>query len=71
VENEPAYTTIGLRLGYSIGGFDVDAHVDNLTNKAYRIYGADNSLTAAFVYSIFAPPRTYGVAIEYKFGTPR
>jgi iron complex outermembrane recepter protein len=71
VEHEPAYTLANARVGYSIGALDIDAYVNNIADKAYRIYGADNSLTALFVYSAYARPRTYGVSLDYKFGRSR
>jgi iron complex outermembrane receptor protein len=71
VEHEPGYTVLNARLGYSVGSFDIETFVTNLTNREYRVYGADNSLTAGFVYSIFAPPRMFGVNVSYKSGGTR
>jgi iron complex outermembrane receptor protein len=68
-EHEPGYMTAGANIGYAVNGFELSIYGANLTDRMYRTYTVDNSLTAGFAYSNYAPPRTWGLSVEYKFGS--
>ena len=68
VENERSRVLVNLRAGYDVNQWSFDLYGNNVTNRAYRAYATDNSLTAGFVYSDYAAPRVIGVEVQYKFG---
>jgi iron complex outermembrane receptor protein len=67
-DHEQGYTVVNAQLGYAIGAFDISGYVNNIANKEYRIYAADNALVAGFDTATFARPRTFGINVGYKFG---
>jgi iron complex outermembrane receptor protein len=65
---ETAHTTADLRVDYSSPGehWTVAAFVHNVTNVYYRVWGLDVS-ALSYEASIYAPPRTYGMTIGWKY----
>jgi iron complex outermembrane receptor protein len=70
VEQEDAYSVANARIGYAAnsGRWAVAAFVDNLTDKAYRVYAFDSSWYAGLVAAVYGKPRTYGVTATWRFG---
>jgi len=67
VEKEAGYAVANIAIGYEIGKITIQGFVNNLTDKQYRVYATDLSLTSGTVYSVYARPRTVGASIEYRF----
>ena len=47
---------------------DFSVFVNNLFNKAYRVYAFDGSLYWGDTLGVYAKPRTWGVSMKYNFG---
>ncbi len=68
VSAEDSYTVYNARIGYQVSdNFSVAAYVKNLTDEDYRVYTFDFSGPAGFNQQMFAPPRWYGVNLNYSF----
>ncbi len=68
VSEEDSYTVYNARIGYQVtDNFSVAAYVKNLTDEEYRVYTFDFSGPAGFNQQFFAPPRWYGVNLNYSF----
>ena len=69
VEQEAAYSVSNARIGFSPKGTNLDlaVFVNNVFNKAYRIYAYDGSLYFGSTEGIFGKPRTWGVNARYRF----
>ncbi|MFM5894081.1 MAG: TonB-dependent receptor [Novosphingobium sp.] len=70
VEREKGYAVANGRIGFTTGDkkIDVAVFVNNLFNKAYRVYAFDGSLYWGDVLGVYAKPRTWGVSVKYNFG---
>lgn len=70
VENEPAYHVENARIGFTPKGSNLDlaVFVNNLFNRAYRIYAFDGSQFWGDALGVYAKPRTWGVTASYHFG---
>ncbi len=68
VSAEDSYTVYNARIGYQVSdNLTVAAYVKNLTDEDYRVYTFDFSGPAGFNQQMFAPPRWYGVNVNYSF----
>jgi iron complex outermembrane receptor protein len=69
VEQEPGYHVENARIGFTPKDSTVDIafYVNNIFNRAYRIYAYDGSLYSGATQSDYARPRTWGVNVRYKF----
>ncbi|MFM5883953.1 MAG: TonB-dependent receptor [Novosphingobium sp.] len=70
VEREKGYAVANARLGFTTADdkIDVALFVNNLFEKAYRVYAFDGSLYWGDVLGVYAKPRTWGVSLRYNFG---
>ena len=70
VERESAYALGNVRVGYEPASraWEVAAFIDNVTNKAYRVYAFDSSLFAGVVAGVYGKPRTWGITGTVRFG---
>lgn len=69
IAREDAYTVWNARASYRFGSalnWEVSAWVQNLTDEEYRLYTFDFSGPGAFNQQFFAPPRWYGVTLDYQ-----
>ncbi|WP_019053850.1 TonB-dependent receptor [Sphingobium xenophagum] len=62
------YATVDLRLDYASPDdkWTIAAFVRNVTNNAHEIFGLDVS-SLGYAASVYAPPRTYGVTLGWKY----
>jgi iron complex outermembrane receptor protein len=69
VEQEASYHVENARIGFTPKGSPVDLafYVNNIFNRAYRIYAYDGSLYSGATQSDFARPRTWGINVRYHF----
>jgi iron complex outermembrane receptor protein len=69
VEQESAYHVENARIGFTPKNSPVDlaVYVNNIFNRAYRIYAYDGSLYSGATQSVFARPRTWGINVRYHF----
>jgi len=67
-EREPGRITTNLTLGWTAasGRVSTELFVRNLTDRLYRRYALDIS-SVGFVQQVFAPPRTAGLSISFKY----
>lgn len=70
VEREPSYHLENVRIGFTPAGGKVDLalFVNNLFNRAYRVYAFDGSLYWGDSLGVYAKPRTWGITATYRFG---
>lgn len=70
VEREPAYHVENVRIGFAPGDgrVDVALFVNNLFNRAYRVYAFDGSLFWGDTLGVYAKPRTWGISLRYNYG---
>lgn len=70
VEREPAYHVENARIGFTPEGGKVDfaVYVNNLFNRAYRVYAFDGSTYWGDALGVYAKPRTWAVTATYRFG---
>ncbi len=70
VEREGAYHVENARIGFASADkrWEVSAFVNNVFNRAYRVYAFDSSLFAGLVAGVYAKPRTWGVTARMRFG---
>ena len=70
VEQEPAYHIENARIGFTPAGGRVDLafYVNNVFNRAYRVYAFDGSTYWGDALGVYAKPRTWGVTATYRFG---
>ena len=70
VEQEGAYHTENARIGFSPAGGNIDlaVFVNNIANRAYRVYAFDGSTYWGDALGVYAKPRTWGVTATYRFG---
>jgi iron complex outermembrane receptor protein len=69
IAREDAYTVWNARAAYAFGSalnWEVSAWVKNLTDEEYRLYTFDFSGPGAFNQQFLAPPRWYGVTLNYQ-----
>jgi len=69
VEEEPAYHVENARIGFTPKGSNVDLafYVNNIFNRAYRIYAYDGVYYSGATQSVYNRPRTWGVNVRYHF----
>ena len=69
VEQENAYHVENARIGFTPAGtkLDLAVFVNNIFQRAYRIYAFDGSLYWGDSLGVYAKPRTWGVSANYKF----
>ena len=69
VEQEPGYHVENARISFSPKDSNVDVafYVNNVFNRAYRIYAYDGSLFFGSTEGIYGKPRTWGVNVRYHF----
>jgi iron complex outermembrane receptor protein len=70
VEREGGYGVANGRLGFTTADEKVDValFVNNLFNRAYRVYAFDGSLYWGDTLGVYAKPRTWGLTVRYNFG---
>jgi iron complex outermembrane receptor protein len=70
VERERGYGVANGRIGFTTANEKVDValFVNNLFNKAYRVYAFDGSLYWGDTLGVYAKPRTWGLTVRYNFG---
>jgi iron complex outermembrane receptor protein len=70
VEREGAYAVAGARIGYKPAGghWEFDTFVHNMFERAYRQYAFDASQFSGVALGVYAPPRTWGLSVSYRFG---
>ena len=70
VEQERAYHVENARIGFTPAGgkLDLAFFVNNLFNRAYRVYAFDGSTYWGDVLGVYAKPRTWGINATYHFG---
>lgn len=70
VEKEPAYHVENARIGFTPAGGKVDfaVYVNNLFNRAYRVYAFDGSTYWGDALGVYAKPRTWAITATYRFG---
>lgn len=70
VEREKGYAVANGRIGFTTADkkIDLSVFVNNLFNKAYRVYAFDGSLYWGDTLGVYAKPRTWGVSLRYNFG---
>ena len=66
--NERAMARVNARAGMFLGRVEASVFVNNLFNKAYRVYAFDGSLYWGDTLGVYAKPRTWGVSMKYNFG---
>ncbi len=68
VSFEPSYSVWNATLGYRTNDdrIGVSLYCKNFTNEQYRLYNLDLGLLG-FIEQVFAPPRTYGVSVTYRW----
>lgn len=69
IARESGYTVWNARAAYAFGSdlsWELSAWVKNLTDEEYRRYTFDFSGPGAFNQQFFAPPRWYGVTLNYQ-----
>ena len=69
VEQEAAYHVENARIGFTPKDSNVDLafYVNNIFERAYRIYAYDGSLYSGATQSDYARPRTWGINVRYHF----
>ena len=69
VEREGGYAVANSRIGFTTANEKVDValFVNNLFNKAYRVYAFDGSLYWGDTLGVYAKPRTWGFSVRYNF----
>jgi len=69
VEQEPGYHTENARISFSPkdSNLDLAVYVNNVFNRAYRIYAYDGSQFFGSTEGIYGKPRTWGVTARYHF----
>ena len=70
VEQEAAYHVENARISFTPAGDRVDLalFVNNLFNRAYRVYAFDGTAYEGAVAGVYAKPRTWGVTATVHFG---
>ena len=70
VEQEGAYHVENARIGFTPAGGKIDLafFVNNVFNRAYRVYAFDGSTYWGDVLGVYAKPRTWGINATYHFG---
>jgi iron complex outermembrane receptor protein len=69
VEQEPAYHVENARIGFTPkdSNLDLAFYVNNIFNRAYRIYAYDGVYYSGATQSVYNRPRTWGVNVRYHF----
>ena len=66
--DEDSYSVSNARISYAANaGWEIQGWVKNFTDEEYRMYHLDLGFLG-FNQEVWAPPRTYGVTVNYKFG---
>jgi len=70
VEREPSYHVENIRIGFTPKGGNVDLSffINNIANRAYRVYAFDGSLYWGDSLGVYARPRTWGISARWRFG---
>lgn len=70
VEQEPAYHVENARIGFTPKGGNIDLafYVNNVFNRAYRVYAFDGSTYWGDALGVYAKPRAWGITATYRFG---
>ena len=70
VEREKGYAVANARIGFTTADEKIDLalFVNNLFERAYRVYAFDGSLYWGDTLGVYAKPRTWGVSATYHFG---
>jgi iron complex outermembrane receptor protein len=71
VERERPYNVENARIGFTPAGGKIDLafFVNNIFQRAYRVYAFDGSLFWGDALGVYAKPRTWGVSATYRFGS--
>jgi len=68
VSKEDSYTVFNARIGYKVSdNLTLAAYVKNLADEEYRVYTFDFTGPAGFNQQFYAPPRWWGVNVNYSF----
>jgi iron complex outermembrane receptor protein len=67
---EHSYIVTNARVAYTSGSgrWEYAAFCKNLTDRWYRVYNLDLSGFLGIDQSVFAPPRTFGASVLYRWG---
>lgn len=70
VEREPAYHVENARIGFTPknSNLDLALFVNNMFDRAYRVYALDASLYWGTAAQVYAKPRTWGINARWHFG---
>ena len=70
VEREAGYHVENVRIGFTPKDSKVDlaAFVNNMFNRAYRVYAFDGSQYWGDSLGVYAKPRTWGISATVHFG---
>lgn len=63
----PAQQDLNMRLGWLIGGWNVSAFVNNLTDEHYELNVNNQALQGTILQATAVRPRTYGVTLQVHF----
>lgn len=66
IDLEKSHLMGNARVSYSLGKFTLTAFVNNVTDKRFRVYDLDNSLSLGSAQATFARPRWAGVTFGWK-----
>ncbi|WJT01018.1 TonB-dependent receptor [Novosphingobium humi] len=66
IDLEKSHVMGNARIGYTLGHWSITAFVNNVTNKRFRVYDLDNSLSLGSAQATFARPRWMGVTFGWK-----
>ena len=68
ISKEDSYTVFNARIGYKVSdNLTLAAYVKNLADEEYRVYTFDFTGPAGFNQQFYAPPRWWGVNVNYSF----
>jgi iron complex outermembrane receptor protein len=66
VDREHAYWVGNARVSYRFNTIEIAAFVNNVTDKAYRIYNLDNTSVIGATQQVYARPRWVGASLTYR-----
>lgn len=66
IDLEKSHVVGNLHVGYTYGKWSLTYFVNNITDKQYRVYDLDNSLSVGSAQATFAKPRWMGVTLAWK-----
>ena len=67
IDLEPAHVVGNARISFTIGHWTIAGFVNNVTDRRYRVYDLDNSLSLGSAQATFARPRWIGGSLSWKY----